>query len=276
MNYKTMLAPPDYTRAVDIPLEAVKDRLEMGWRVSSAIDERPVLHNTTPGRHKGRNAFVLATGPSASMVNADAIFELVKVRKCVTWVVNDPDRVLKGDPFHGADYLLVLDEQYWSDRRAAFGKYLMANPFCLPVLNFDPPERLFRYQKITIDTATEAGGAGGAGEYIPNHYFYGKSSGIAAIQMAMHAGCGTIYLLGHDCVAHQGRSHSYGVRRPEEVETKDNPRGYPQGARDMLVSYAVLAQHAKQIGVRIVNLSPISALDCFERQTLAQAVKEVL
>lgn len=269
-----MLAPPDFTRAVDIPLYAVKDRLEMGWKVSSAIDERPVLHNTTPGRHKGRAALVLATGPSASMVNADAIFDLVKKRKCVTWVVNDPDRVLKGDPFPGADYLLVLDEQYWSDRRAAIGKYLMANPFCLPVLNFDPPERLFRYQKISIDVATEAGGAG---EYVANHYFYGKSSGIAAIQMAMHAGCTLIYLLGHDCIAHQGRSHSYGVRRPEEANaTKESPNGYPQGQRDMIASYAVLAKHAEQIGVRIVNLSPISALDCFERRTIAQALKEVL
>lgn len=252
-----MLAPPDHIRRVDVLDEHVADRLRDGFKIDETIDVRGQLHASTIGRHKGRAAFILACGPSSSLVPEPEIRRLIADAGAVVWVTNSAFKLFEGRPYMGADYYMVSDEPYWTTHREAIGRYLLSNPFMLPVLAFDPWNDL-RFQKFNVDMNLEPADA----EYEPNRYFYGRSVGVYAATMALHCGCTTIYLLGHDLVPHGGKSHAHGVRRPEEAAD------YSQG-RDMLAGYAALARHAKGLGVRVVNLSPISVIPDFERTTCA-------
>jgi len=264
-DYTNMLAPPDHTRKVPVPNWAVKGKLEEGYIKDDGAHVREAFTASMPGRHKGRTAFVAGCGPSMGMVSQGQIEKLIRASKSVVWAVNDVWKVCDGQPLNAADYLVVLDEDHWTGFRSLFGKYLAANPFCLPVLSFDPAELINRYQRIGIDMSRPSSSVG---EYEMGKFFYGESGGIAAIQMAMHCGCDLIYLLGHDLTSKDGRSHGWGARRTEEVN-----QSYPQG-RSMEAGYAVLRRHADELGIRIVNLSPISILTCFEKSSVEAEIKK--
>lgn len=257
-----MLAPPDFLRRVDVLDEYVKDRLADGFVLDKTPDLRAEYHNSTPNRHKGKAAFILACGPSVSLVPEPLIRKLVQVTRAVTWVTNHAFQLLNGRPYNGAEYYMVVDEPFWVTHREAIGAYLRDNPFTLPVLAFDPWESL-RFQKIAVNVHEEPEHA----SYRVNEYFYGRSVGVYASLMALHCGCTKLYLLGHDLVPHNGKSHSHGVRRPEEAVN------YPQG-RGMFAGYERLAKIAESLGVAVVNLSPISALECFQRADIESVLAE--
>lgn len=261
-GFKRLLAPPDFRRKVDVPDWSVSDRLADGFKLDDFPDVREELHNAMPGRHKTRPALVLGCGPSCGIVPLGDVLRLVSKTNAVVFATNEVYRLFGGEAYPRADYLVCLDEPLWTDRRAAIGRYLLANPFCVPCLAFDPAEDL-RYQQTKIDMGC---GPQDAGSYKLGHYFFGSSSGIAAIQLAFHSGCREVFLLGHDLCAVDGASHGWGKRRDEEVN--DN---YPQG-RQMHAGYKVLSQHATELGARVVNLSPVSKIDCFEKSTVAAEI----
>ena len=93
---------------------------------------------------------------------------------------------------------------------------------------------------------------------------YGNSGGFAAA-LAMLAGAIRIVYLGLDCKpADDGRRHWHGA--------------HPKGLGDAMSMDAwpdeleLLAEHAKRDGVEIVNASRDTALTCFPRVTLAEAL----
>lgn len=261
-DYTRLLAPPDFRRKVDVPNWLAADKIAEGFKLDEFPDVREELHNAMPGRHKTRPALVLGCGPSCGIVPITDVLKLVARTNAVVFATNEVYKLFNNEPFPRADYLVFLDEPLWLDRRDRIGKYLLANPFCVPCLAFDPSEDL-RYQQAKIDMGCMPQDAG---PYRMGHYFFGSSSGITAIQMALHSGCREIFLLGHDLCAHKGASHGWGPRRQEEVADD-----YPQG-RQMFAGYAVVAGHAKELGARIVNLSPVSKLDCFDRSTIAEEI----
>jgi hypothetical protein len=258
MSYKRMLAPPDHARRVDVPDWLVPQKLKEGWVEDPHPDDRPVLHRSTPGRHNDRCAFVLASGPSAGMYPVEQIREFTDRKKCVTWATNNIFNVCNGRAFQRADYLLILDESFFNQHQVPLLQYLRDNPKCLPVLHFEPMMNI-RYHRIVVNPHATPDREPA---YECNKYFHGNSSGCAAVQMAMHTGCKTIYLLGHDLTTANGRTHGHGVRSKHEYNGK-----YPQG-RVMMAGYNVLAKHAKELGVRIINLSPVSEIECFDREEL--------
>jgi hypothetical protein len=259
-GYKRMLAPPDYVRRVDVTDAYVKDRLAEGFRIDEFPDDRETILNALPDKHKGRCAIVLGCGPSCKTADLGQLIDLHKASGAVALATNNVWEVMDGRAFPSADYLVTLDEEFWGYKRSEVASYLRDNPFCLPVLGFEPNEAL-RFMRVHIDIAVEAQSVGA---YQCGAYFFGKSSGIAAIQLAFFSGIRDVMLLGHDLCSHQGNSHGYGPRRREEVV-----ESYPQG-KEMFSGYAVLARHAAEIGARVVNMSQISAIDCFPRSTVAE------
>lgn len=257
MSYRRLLAP-DGVRRVDVPLSMVERKLAEGFAIDPNPDSRPELEASTNGRHKGRPAIVVAGGPSAKLVDREVLLRFCAEQRCVRWAVNDAWKVCGGRSFP-ADYLVILDDFFWAEFRRPIGAYLMENPGCLPVTCFDIDEAL-RYQRLAIGRSLDPKDGH---PYDPGGpYFHGQSSGIAAIQMAMRCGCGPIYLLGHDLCAHKGASHGFGSRGGGgPVES------YPQGDL-MRPGYTLLAKHAAGLGVRIVNLSPVSTINDFERAEL--------
>lgn len=89
---------------------------------------------------------------------------------------------------------------------------------------------------------------------------YGDNSGFQAVNLAIQFGASEIWLLGFDMhIADPRKPHFFGVH-PEACRkgmTPDSWRGYFESAA-----------RAMPPGVRIINATPGSALNCFERAEL--------
>lgn len=95
------------------------------------------------------------------------------------------------------------------------------------------------------------------------HY---NNSGAAAISLAASRGAHTIIMLGYDCQRTNGMAHWHG----------DHPRTLGNaGKMDMWAgSFAELAADMRKQGVRVINASRATALTCFDRMDLTEALKE--
>lgn len=95
----------------------------------------------------------------------------------------------------------------------------------------------------------------------------GKNSGTQAIGLAHVFGASRIILLGFDMHATGGRSHWHG----------DHPRGLANGSQGRYAAWIrgleLLAEDAKRTNLSIINASRQTALRCFARQTLEDALR---
>lgn len=261
-NYTRMLAPPHYRVRVDVVAGAVEERRREGWRDDPFPDDRESIAQDILGKHKNRPALVCASGPSMAAYPREMLLEFVRKLGCVTWTTNCAWNVCDGSPMP-SDYLVILDESLHDTQHRQLYNYLRANPDCLPCFAFTPQADT-RYHFVGVEMGLTADQGP---EYAPLRYFNGCSSGVAAVCMAFHCGCNPIYLLGHDCGAANGKTHGSGVRSDHEL-TND----YPQGLQ-MLNAYGVLAQHAKVLGVEVINLSPCSRVKCFPVRRLTEVME---
>lgn len=258
-----MLAPPNHVRRVDVPEDQVRACLSRGYILDPFPDTRGELHAALPGKHRGRTAIVFGSGPSMRLYPRSTIIGLSDKLNAVRWAVNDAWRVLDGRDCP-ADYLVILDDHYYRDRRDNVRAYLARYRNCLPAFAFDLNEPV-AYLRLHINIGDTPDTSP---PYSCNEYFHGNSSGITAIQMAMHAGCNPIYLLGHDCApAPDGTTHGFGNRDKGK---------YPQGLT-MLDGYKTIHEHASRLGVRVVNLSPIGLVRervAFERASVEEVFND--
>lgn len=94
--------------------------------------------------------------------------------------------------------------------------------------------------------------------------YTGRNSGNQAIQLAAHLGAKRILLLGFDMRADGPRTHWHMThRRPTPPEDFKN---------SMLPWFAPLVEPLRRRGVEVVNCTPGSAIDCFQKM----AIEEVL
>lgn len=87
----------------------------------------------------------------------------------------------------------------------------------------------------------------------------GRNGGYQALHVAVHMGATTVLLVGYDM---QGQ-HWFG-RHPAEV----HPHAGNPAMHRRIYFFARLAPLLKERGVRVVNVTPGSALDAFERDDL--------
>lgn len=110
-----------------------------------------------------------------------------------------------------------------------------------------------------------------------------KNSASAAISLAYHLGASTIILLGIDLCKTSGRVHWHSGY-PDKQQT---PRTrllnagavIPTVERDAPFNrhaqyYPVIAKDAQKLGIRIINASPNSILDCFEKMTVQEILEQ--
>lgn len=259
-NFRRLVAPPGYTRRVDVPLDLVEENLRRGFRIDPMPDDRAEIANALAGSLVGRSALCMASGPSMVAWPYEDLSALASL--CTCWATNNAYEACGGLPVPRCHYLTILDSDFWDRNRAAIRKF-EGETGCLPCLCFQPSEAI-RYMQLAIPfSKTPESGP----PYQPGHYWHGNSSGVAAVQMALHARPRRVFLLGHDCTVAGGRTHGSGVRSSDELRQK-----YPQG-RNMLAGYSLLAKHAAQLGVEIYNLSPWSAVKDFPVLSIKQAVE---
>lgn len=98
----------------------------------------------------------------------------------------------------------------------------------------------------------------------------GRSGGYQAINLAVHFGAARVLLLGYDLrAAPDGRTHWFG----DHADWPTRPAIY----RDvMLPPFAGLARELAELGVAVVNCTPASALDCFAKMDLGDALADGL
>lgn len=93
----------------------------------------------------------------------------------------------------------------------------------------------------------------------------GRSGGYAAINLAMHLGAARVLLLGYDCQRTHGKDHWH----PDHPSKMTNP--YQTWVR----LFSMMAPQLARVGVEVINCSRETALTCFPRMALRDALLDV-
>lgn len=102
---------------------------------------------------------------------------------------------------------------------------------------------------------------------VPTKIHTGGNSGFQAINLAALWGVRRIVLLGYDVKATDGRRHFH-VDHPEHL---GNPLTFGRWAE----RFNVAARDLRGMGIQVVNCSEQTALTCFEKMSLADALSDV-
>lgn len=91
-----------------------------------------------------------------------------------------------------------------------------------------------------------------------------SNSGACAISLAVAGGAKTVVLIGFDCQKTGGRTHWHG----------DHPKGLSnaQSIAEWPKRFSQVAKYANSKGCRVINASRETALKCFERRPLDEAL----
>ena len=223
------------------------------------------------GIHAGERCFVLGTGPSLSALAED---QLEKLRSEVVFGVNSLYKSSIANALVPKYYSLIdnlyWESESWSGAFSEIAAKYAANP---PVFITDP-----RAQHI-VDSL---------GLKMPSIYIYSKkyptiemsaeiSGNIYAamncitnsILVAMYMGFKEVYLLGCDYSAFcsAGRGHCY----DDTEELKESPYNLAFYLRFYWITtefHYLVAKLAKEMGVKVVNLTPGSLLDAYPRRPI--------
>jgi len=102
----------------------------------------------------------------------------------------------------------------------------------------------------------------------PNIIKWNKSSGGAAINLAVHFGAKNIVLIGFDMFAKSDGEDNW--HKEHQIPNKINTSPYER----MLNAFAEIKLDADSLQVRIINTSLDSKITCFEKMTLEEAIQE--
>lgn len=94
-----------------------------------------------------------------------------------------------------------------------------------------------------------------------------SNSGYHALNLAVRYGAKRVILLGFDMKAEEKRTHFFGCH-PPRLERKSPYQHW-------CANFAALAPALKGRGVEVINCTPGSALTCFPKMELRDAVREV-
>lgn len=199
-----------------------------------------------PDLWRGHTVVCIAGGPSLTQAQIDACRGRAKVI-----AVNDAYRLC---PW--ADILYFCDDQWWRWHK-------------------DRPEyRSFAGLKVTLENThivddanvrrvRNMGRDGFNAE--PDGVKTGGNSGFQAVHVAAHLGAARILLLGYDMKsAPDGRTHWFG----------EHPKPTVPGvfASVMLKLFPTIAPELKRRGIEVINVTPGSALECFAKMSLEEAL----
>lgn len=218
-------------------------------------------------RHLGQRCFVLGGGPSLA-----SQFHLLP--QLATEITISCNRGFLLWPHIGAPtrYWTVEDhldaQQFAAEFRALTGTFKLIPDDLAP---YDiTPSITFPFIRDHYDPAITGPLFG-----LDPPFFWGGTVSYLMIQLAAYMGCNPIYLLGHDFsyAQHEQNSPSstevwrVGATDPSHFDPSYWPPGSVAFAANLPVMYAAF-QTAKMacdmVGVKVVNLTPGTALDVFE------------
>jgi hypothetical protein len=189
-----------------------------------------------PGRWAGQTVAILASGPSLTAEDVGAV-RAAGLRTIVT------NTTFRAAPW--ADALMGFDSRWWREhieevRKSGFAGELLGWPLTL--------------RPLGVLCLQQAG------------WFrsYGNS-GTDAVSLAMTAGARRVLLLGVDCQRTGGQTHHHGDH-PKGMSNANSIDRWPK-------KFEMVAKFAKQQGVEVLNCSRATALRCFPRVDLTEAMR---
>ncbi len=98
----------------------------------------------------------------------------------------------------------------------------------------------------------------------PGSIILGGNSGHAALGLAVELGAKRVVLLGYDMQRTGGRSHHHG----DHPAPLGNGNSFPTWVR----RFGLVAEQAPKRGIEIINASRATALTCFQRKSIDEAL----
>lgn len=92
----------------------------------------------------------------------------------------------------------------------------------------------------------------------------GGNSGFQALNLAVLLGAKTLILLGYDMQLQSGKRHFFG-NHPGKMNKNSNYQAF-------MNHFCEAAPQLKRLGVQVINCTPGSALECFEKRSLGDVL----
>lgn len=198
------------------------------------------------GMWSGRRAFVVGSGPSLQGFDRKLLTRERTIgineewRWTPTIALHSDLRLLKGD---GLKKGYRDDEAYLSTK--SIKVYHKAHP---DQEDLEAPDFIFKIHSSL----------GVLGRTLSDGLCFRANAGLAGLNLACILGADPIYLMGFDCGALDGKTHSHAHYPPE---WRQIPKAY------IYKRWAeAFAKVAPGIKARVVNLCPSSGIECFEKQ----------
>jgi len=194
---------------------------------------------------------ILASGPSLSKKDVAVVRVAREQGLCKAIVVNDTFRLA---PW--ADILYAADIMWWKHPHNADAQTFQGEKHTIvsPALGAPLPDPIYPGMRQWIN-----GGSVGFDNH-KNHIRTCMNSGYQALHIAAHLGATRVLLLGFDMRPVNGKAHWFG----------DHPAGLNKTSpyEGFIRHISKSAHHYADKGIRVVNCTPQSALQCFEFGTL--------
>lgn len=201
------------------------------------------------GAWKGATAVLVASGPSLDLEQVHRIGRARVSGAAKVVAVNDAMY-----PCHFADLGYACDRRWWLHHG---GMRTFAGMRVRMIATDKDREPHSDLEGILTVGFSGTDGFDERGGYLRS----GGHSGYQALHLAIHAGAARIILVGYDCGAPLvGQGHFFG-EHPKEIRSTPNRSQWAK-------RYAALRDVAAARGIHVVNATPSSAIDVFERRAL--------
>lgn len=187
-------------------------------------------------------AICIATGPSLTQQQVDLVKDAGKV-----YVVNDAYKIA---PW--ANVLYAADYEWWEYHQGCpefAGRKVSCSAGASGI--FPKIEYIFRSKR--------------AFSFEPGMIALGGNSGYQALNLAITEGARTVILLGYDMqLSSAGLRHFFG-EHPAGIARESNYAKW-------IENFNLIAPEIAAAGIRVINCSPGSALNCFEKANLQDII----
>lgn len=190
---------------------------------------------------------ILASGPSLCEEDVQAVKDVWPRFNVMT--VNSTYRI-----YPGADIHYSSDHDWWAEhlpemRKSCIGEFWTGYPFG----RVADDVHVMPYDKKGRGISTK-----------PGVINWGGNSGYCALGLAYQMGAKKIILLGFDMCDPHGKEHWHGSHSAAIKKPFNFPMWVPR--------FGEAAKDFERLGVEVINCSRVTALRCFERKPLSEAL----
>jgi hypothetical protein len=196
----------------------------------------------------GRTVVCIATGPSLTQAQIDFVYDYASIGLVSVIAVCDAgldERAPMSAPW--ADILYAGDWTWWSHWRPTTGAVRACGQIEAVQRGYADVCLVVEPEPVVLDRVGVV--------------WSGRHSGIQALQLAVTLDAAKVCLLGYDCRMHGNRRNFY----------RDRPRQFSGPwtgeSHEWASNYARL-----EIPVPVINCTPGSAIDCFPRSPIEEAL----